>query len=47
MVWTKVDPTWTPEQLDADLEIHGRFEREGRADLIEFLKEATKPPTQQ
>jgi cytochrome c2 len=46
MVWTKADPTWTPEQFDAYLDIHGRFGREGRADLIGFLKEATKPPTQ-
>jgi cytochrome c len=43
MVWTKADPTWTPEQLDAYLDIHGRFESGGRADLIEYLKEATKP----
>lgn len=46
MVWTKADPTWTPEQLDAYLDIHGRFEAAGRADLIEYLKEATKPPAQ-
>lgn len=45
MVWTEADPTWTPKQLDAYLNIHGRFDVAGRADLIEYLKEATKPST--
>lgn len=43
MVWTEADPTWTPEYLDNYLNIHGRFEKGGRADLIEYLKQATKP----
>ena len=43
MVWTAADPTWTPEQLNAYLNIHGRFDVAGREDLIEYLKEATKP----
>lgn len=43
MVWTAADPTWTPEQLNAYLNIHGRFDLAGREDLIEYLKEATKP----
>lgn len=45
MVWTEADPTWTPKQLDAYLNIHGRFDMAGRADLVEYLKEATKPST--
>ena len=43
MVWTKADPTWTPEELNNYLDIHGRFDVGGRADLIEYLKQATKP----
>lgn len=45
MVWTDADPTWTPKHLDAYLNIHGRFDTDGRADLIEYLKAATKPRT--
>ena len=43
MVWTQADPTWTPEHLNNYLNVHGRFDTEGRADLIEYLKQATKP----
>jgi cytochrome c2 len=43
MVWTTADPTWTPEELDAYLNIHGRYEKSGRVDLIDYLKTATKP----
>lgn len=43
MVWTDADPTWTPEELNKYLDIHGRFGVEGRQDLIEYLKQATKP----
>ena len=43
MVWTTADPAWTAEELDAYLNIHGRYEKAGRADLIEYLKEATRP----
>ena len=45
MVWTEADPAWTPEHLNNYLNIHGRFDVEGRADLIEYLKLATKPRT--
>jgi cytochrome c len=43
MVWTEADPTWTPEHLNNYLNIHGRFDTQGRADLIEYLTQATKP----
>jgi len=46
MVWTEADPTWTPEHLSNYLNIHGRVKVEGRADLIEYLKQATKPSAQ-
>ena len=45
MVWTQADPTWTPEALNNYLNIHGRFDVAGREDLIEYLKQATKPTT--
>ena len=44
MVWTAADPTWTPEHLNNYLNIHGRFDMGGRADLIEYLQAATKTP---
>jgi cytochrome c2 len=44
MVWTEADPTWTPDHLNNYLNIHGRFDTAGRADLIEFLQQATKAP---
>ena len=43
MVWTEADPTWTPEHLNNYLNVHGRFDVNGREDLIEYLKQATKP----
>lgn len=43
MVWTEADPTWTPEHLNNYLNVHGRFDMAGRADLIEYLKRATQP----
>ncbi len=45
MVWTEADPTWTPAALNNYLNIHGRFDVGGREDLIEYLKQATKPTT--
>lgn len=45
MVWTEADPTWTPKALNNYLNIHGRFDSGGRADLIEYLQQATKPPS--
>lgn len=43
MVWTEADPAWTPEHLNNYLNIHGRFDVTGREDLIEYLRQATKP----
>jgi cytochrome c len=43
MVWTEADPTWTADSLNNYLNIHGRFDVKGREDLIEYLKQATKP----
>ncbi len=42
MVWTDANPLWTREHLNNYLEIHGVFEAGDRANLIEFLVEATK-----
>jgi cytochrome c len=44
MVWTEANPTWTPDHLNNYLNIHGRFDTAGRADLIEFLQQSTKAP---
>ena len=42
MVSTDANPLWTREHLNSYLEIHGVFEAEDRANLIEYLAEATK-----
>lgn len=44
MVWTEADPTWTPDHLNNYLKVHGRFDEAQRADVIEYLKQATIPP---
>jgi cytochrome c len=42
MVWDAADPVWTAKHLDDYLVIHGRTDAQGRADLIEYLKKATR-----
>ena len=42
MVWTDANPIWTRAHLNNYLEIHGLLEAKERADLIEFLFEATR-----
>ena len=46
MVWTEADPTWTPASLNNYLKVHGRFDEAQRADVIEYLEQATKPAQQ-
>ena len=43
MVWTEADPLWTRAHLDNYLEIHRLPDPAERADVIEFLFEATGP----
>lgn len=43
MVWTEADPTWTSDTLSDYLSIHGRVDGTDKADLIEYLKQATPP----
>lgn len=42
MVWTDANPLWTREHLKSYLEIHGLLEAEERANLAEYLFEATR-----
>jgi cytochrome c2 len=42
MVWTDANPRWTREHLNNYLEIHLLPDAGERADLIEFLFEATR-----
>lgn len=42
MVWTDADPLWTREHLSNYLDIHHLPDEGKRADLIEFLFEATQ-----
>jgi len=42
MVWTEADPLWTREHLDNYLDIHRLPDPAERADVIEYLFEATR-----
>jgi cytochrome c len=42
MVWPDADPLWTKKDLNSYLEIHRIPEADQRADIIEYLFEATR-----
>jgi len=42
MVWPDADPLWTKKDLNSYLEIHLVPEADQRADIIEYLLEATR-----